>query len=141
MTPKHDAAGIFEIRRGNRASEGISVRVIFMPIADFSSVGEIRTAECIHKAIDPINVVRNWRAARRRQTEGDGFGSGFPANAVELRCGLLECFVPRNPVPAGVVRAFWVRAPQWIELALRIVDDFSGSPPFDAERLAGWMFR
>ena len=41
------------------------MRMIFVPIADLSPVGKIRTAERVHKAVDPVNVVRNRRAARR----------------------------------------------------------------------------
>jgi hypothetical protein len=67
--------------------------------------------------------------------------SHFPANTLKLRHGLLERLVPSNTLPARVFRAFWVCAPQRIELPLRLVDYFSSGAPLDTERLSGRMFR
>ena len=57
VAPKHYARRFFEVGGGYGAPECISVGVIFVPITDFRSIGDVGTTENVGEALDPANVV------------------------------------------------------------------------------------
>ncbi len=141
VSPQHDAVRFLEVGRRDPAAERIGVREILVPVADLGAVRDVGAAEGVDQAVDPANVVGDRRAARRGQPERDGLGAGLTADTVERGHGRVERLVPGDALPARIGIALGTRAPERIELALRVVDDLGRGATFYAQRPPRRMLR
>jgi hypothetical protein len=109
VPPEHDRIGVFEVGSWKPATKGEGMSEILMPVAYLRGVADVRAAEVPHEAFDPIDAVRDRRAARASNRESycsapfsSRTAASFCAVSVSASSQLIR-FHPGLFAPLGVV--------------------------------------
>jgi len=108
IEPPDDRIGVFEVSSWKPATKGEGVGEILMPVAYLRGVTDVRAPEVPREAFDPINAVRDRRAARASNPGSYCFSAVLLTDRCELQCRFGECFLPTNTLPYRALCAFRV---------------------------------
>ena len=112
---------------------------ILMPVAILCAVADVRAAEVPHKAFDPIDAVRDRRAARGRNGESYRLSAVLIADRCELLCRFGKCFLPTDTFPFGAFCSFRGCSAHGIEDPVRTVNNLGSRSPLHTYGLASRM--
>ncbi|MDT4834140.1 hypothetical protein FQZ97_677740 [compost metagenome] len=137
VPPQHDQFGLRVVGRRHPAAEGEGVREVLVPVADLGRVADVGAAEEAHEALDPIDAVRQWRAAGCGHSEHHRLGTALGLDGTQALGGLGQCLVPADAHPARIRFGLGPRATHRVAQPVRTVHQFGRGLALHAHRLAG----
>ena len=111
------------------------------PAADLEARHEVRTTVGVHQPPGPDVEVGGSGRRTRGYAEGERLGSvpvGDPAHGCRRQ---IECFVPTDPLPAGIGVTLRARPLQRVKQPVCAMDEFRRGASLGAQRLTGRMRR
>src|SRR5476651_944286 len=94
MAPQDAEVGVLPVRRRHAASERECMSKVLVTVADLRRVTNVRTPKVTHETLDPVDAVRQRRAAWRGHAEHHGLRTAFAANGAQPLADFRERFVP-----------------------------------------------
>lgn len=102
MPPQDDQVSLGVVGWRQAAAERECMSEVFVPVADFRGIADVRAAEHADEALDPVDAVAQRCSTWRGDGEDNRFGTAFGLDRAQALGSLGQRFFPADAHPTWI---------------------------------------